>query len=50
MTTRLILTLGLVALLALPLSACNTISGIGKDTQAVGGAISRTAESMGGHH
>jgi predicted small secreted protein len=36
----------LAVMIAAPLlaSACNTISGIGKDVGAVGGAVSKTAE------
>jgi entericidin B len=36
----------MAALIAAPLllSACNTISGLGKDVEAVGGAVSDSAE------
>jgi predicted small secreted protein len=44
-TVRLIACLALLSCLALPLAACNTIEGIGKDTQAAGGAISNAAQS-----
>lgn len=42
---KLLLSLTLLALLALPLSACNTVAGIGKDTRAAGNAI----EHASGH-
>jgi predicted small secreted protein len=32
------------ALAALALSACNTVSGLGRDVQAVGAAVTGTAE------
>ncbi len=38
-----IITLSLVAA-ALAVSACNTISGVGRDVQAVGGAVTSGAE------
>ena len=38
--------LALIALTAMTLlSACNTVSGVGKDVKAAGGAVSGTAES-----
>ena len=41
------LLIGLLALLALPsLSACNTARGFGQDMQAVGRAVSGTAEEV----
>lgn len=40
---RKIITLALIAS-ALAISACNTISGIGRDVQAVGSAVSSGAE------
>ncbi|MCS4533477.1 MULTISPECIES: entericidin A/B family lipoprotein [Neisseria] len=37
----------LIALTAMTmLSACNTISGMGKDVKAAGGAVSNTAEDV----
>ena len=39
-----IITLGLVAA-ALAVAACNTISGIGRDVQAAGDAVTSGAES-----
>lgn len=41
---RKILTLGMIAI-ALSVSACNTISGIGRDVQAAGKAVTSTSES-----
>lgn len=40
--------LGLIAaaLLALTVSACNTVSGMGEDVEAAGGAVSDTAEDV----
>lgn len=38
-----IVTLSLIAA-ALAVSACNTISGVGRDVQAVGGAVTSGAE------
>jgi predicted small secreted protein len=41
------LSIGLLALLVLPsLSACNTARGMGEDVQAVGRAMSGTAEEV----
>jgi predicted small secreted protein len=42
---RFFLCLSLVAVLVAPLSACNTVAGIGKDTRAAGNAI----EHASGH-
>jgi predicted small secreted protein len=47
MSRRLGLLIGLLALLALPsLSACNTARGFGEDMQALGRAMSGTAEEV----
>ncbi|MBI1216002.1 MAG: entericidin A/B family lipoprotein [Alphaproteobacteria bacterium] len=46
---KLVLCLGLLAFLAGPLAACNTVEGIGKDAQAAGGAISSAAEKTKGY-
>ena len=40
---RKIITLALIAS-ALTVSACNTISGVGRDVEAVGDAVTTTAE------
>jgi predicted small secreted protein len=40
MPHRLLIALGLLAMLA----ACNTIAGAGKDLEAAGGALSKTAD------
>lgn len=37
--TKLLLCLSLAVVLAAPLSGCNTVAGIGKDTRAAGNAI-----------
>ncbi len=42
---RKIITLALIAS-ALAVSACNTISGVGRDVEAVGGAVTNTAEEV----
>lgn len=36
--------MSLVALLAMPLAACNTMEGLGEDTQAAGDALENAAE------
>lgn len=41
---KLLICLGLLAVLALPLSACNTMEGVGKDTSAAGDAIHDSAK------
>ena len=44
---------GIVAALAasgLLLSACNTVAGAGRDLQALGGAMTRSAEDNGARH
>lgn len=47
MSRRLGLLVGLLALLALPaLSACNTARGFGEDVEALGRAVSGTAEDV----
>jgi predicted small secreted protein len=47
MSATLKLLIGLLALLALPsLSACNTARGFGEDMQALGRAMSGTAEDV----
>lgn len=47
MSTALKLSIGLLALLVLPsLSACNTARGMGEDVQALGKAMSGTAEEV----
>jgi predicted small secreted protein len=47
MSTALKLLIGLLALLVLPsLSACNTARGMGEDVEAVGKAMSGTAEEV----
>jgi predicted small secreted protein len=47
MSHSLRLLIGLLALLSLPsLSACNTARGMGEDVQAVGKAMSGTAEEV----
>lgn len=39
--------MALIALASLAvLSACNTVSGVGKDVQAAGSAVSKTAEEV----
>lgn len=49
MSTMLRLVIGLLALLALPaLTACNTARGFGQDVQALGRALSGTAEEVKG--
>ncbi len=44
-----IYTLALMALLAFPLSACNTIEGLGEDTQAAGQGLENAAEDTKGY-
>ena len=47
MSRRLVLLVGLLAVLTLPaLSACNTARGFGEDVQALGRAMSGTAEDV----
>ena len=45
---NLILAIGLLAVLAMPLAACNTIEGMGKDTKAAGNAIEDSAKDSKG--
>lgn len=47
--TKTIITLSLLALLAAPLAACNTMEGLGKDTQAAGEAIKTSASQNKGY-
>ena len=46
---KLILAIGLLAVLAMPLAACNTIEGMGKDTKAAGNAIEDSAKDSKGY-
>ncbi len=39
----------LLAVLALPLSACNTMEGLGKDTKAAGDALTGAAQDNKGY-
>lgn len=39
----------LLAVLALPLTACNTMEGLGKDTQAAGDALTGAAKDNKGY-
>lgn len=47
--TKKIACLALLAILALPLGACNTMEGLGRDTQAAGDALSGAAEENKGY-
>jgi predicted small secreted protein len=49
MLPRLFLCFCLFAALVAPLSACNTVEGIGRDTRAVGDAIAGSAERTKGY-
>lgn len=40
---------GFVAVLALPVAACNTIEGIGRDAKAAGDAITGAAQQTKGY-
>jgi predicted small secreted protein len=40
---------GLIAVLLLPLSACNTMEGLGRDTKAAGEAITGSAKENKGY-
>ena len=46
---KLMICLGLLAVLALPLAACNTVEGVGKDTSAAGDAIHDSAKDAKGY-
>ncbi len=41
---KLIIAIGLLAVLAMPLAACNTVEGVGKDTKAAGNAVEDAAQ------
>lgn len=43
-SAKLMLSLGLLTVLALPLSACNTVAGFGDDVKGAGGHISNSAK------
>ena len=47
--TKMIQCLALAAVLLMPLSACNTMEGLGKDTKAAGGALSGVAKDSKGY-
>lgn len=42
-SAKMMLSLGLLTMLALPLSACNTVAGFGDDVKGAGGSISNAA-------
>lgn len=43
-TSKTLAMLALVAVTAMPLAACNTIEGLGEDTQAAGETLEKAAE------
>lgn len=47
--TKLIQCMALAAVLLLPLAACNTMEGLGRDTQAAGEALSGAASDSKGY-
>lgn len=47
--TQKIALLSLLAVLALPLAACNTMEGLGEDTKAAGSALENAAEDNKGY-
>jgi len=47
--TKMIQCLALAAVLLMPLSACNTMEGLGKDTKAAGEALSGVAKDSKGY-
>lgn len=47
--TKMIQCIALAAVLLLPLAACNTMEGLGKDTKAAGEALSGAAKDSKGY-
>lgn len=47
--TKLIQCMALAAILLLPLTACNTMEGLGRDTKAAGEALSGAASDSKGY-